>query len=300
MQTPGAKARSRALAVVIAAVLVLPAGVWAAKKGDHSGTKGKSETEAKKSEAGAVEKRRVPNRASGGPKKDTQSAVKDTAGRKDKGRQPPSTPAAPADPNQKPGVGHTEFSLNPIGPARPSEPNQDTVRVRDQGNSRGGLETAMPETATQPATNAAGSPGNANAAFAPAGKAVPSAASQTTLAAATASSAAALYNHNNSTMKFLPEGDTLRVLYDKPRDGLGSLGITPGTPLFEGKKTGPNTYAGEATTFSRTCGAAKFPVAGDVTGGRIVMRGQAPSRGSDCKVTGYRSETLVFEAKVRN
>ena len=107
---------------------------------------------------------------------------------------------------------------------------------------------------------------------------------------------AAVYSHNNSTMKFVPEGDTVRVVYDKPRDGLGALGIAPGTPLFVGKKTGPNTYAGEATTFSRKCGAAAYPVAGEASGGTVTLRGQKPVRGGDCNVSGYTSETLVFDA----
>ena len=131
----------------------------------------------------------------------------------------------------------------------------------------------------------------------------PPARSASTGAAAlvTGSTGAALtgakWSHNNSTMRVESQGGTMRVLYDQPKSGLAGLGIAPGTPLFDGKKTGANSYAGEATTFSKSCGPAKFQVAGDLSGDgrRLVLRGQKPERGSNCQVSGYRPETLSFE-----
>ena len=41
----------------------------------------------------------------------------------------------------------------------------------------------------------------------------------------------------------------------------------------------------------------KFPVTGEAEGGRIILHGQAPNRGPKCKVPGYRSEALIFDAK---
>ena len=152
------------------------------------------------------------------------------------------------------------------------------------------------------AAGAAAPSGAAAGTTAPAAAAVTRTAGPATTGAAAIAGGAAVaatavaYSHNNSTMKFVPDGDTVRVVYDKPRDGLGALGIAPGTPLFVGKKTGPNTYAGEATTFSRKCGAAAYPVAGEASGGTVTLRGQKPVRGGDCNVSGYTSETLVFDA----
>ena len=100
-------------------------------------------------------------------------------------------------------------------------------------------------------------------------------------------------------MRLVNEGENVRLLYEAPRSGLGDLGINPGTPLFNGRKTGANSYAGEATTFSKQCGGANFPVAGEATGngGHVVLRGQAPIRDGRCQVKGYRSETLVFDQR---
>ena len=166
---------------------------------------------------------------------------------------------------------------------------------------------ALDETAAKKRTPAAEGAGAANAvksagpaAPPPASSFAPNAAQMPAVAhvgTTAANAVAVLFSHNNSTMKFVPEGDTVRVVYDKPRSGLEGLGIKSGTPLFEGKKTGPNSYAGEATTFSRACGAAKFPVAGEAGGGVVTLRGQKPKRDGKCNVTGYTSETLVFEAQ---
>ena len=102
-------------------------------------------------------------------------------------------------------------------------------------------------------------------------------------------------------MRLVTEGLAARFLYEAPRSGLGELGIKPGTLLFDGKSTGGNSYAGEATTFSRQCGPATFAVAGEgsAEGNRVVLRGQAPNRDSSCQVSGYRSETLVFDLRQR-
>ena len=98
-------------------------------------------------------------------------------------------------------------------------------------------------------------------------------------------------------MRLVTEGDTVRLLYERPRTGLGDLGISAGMQLFNGRKTGPNSYAGQATTFSRQCGGANFAVAGESTnnGRRLVLRGQAPVRNGSCQVSGYRNENLIFD-----
>ena len=123
------------------------------------------------------------------------------------------------------------------------------------------------------------------------------AAAAATIATGSVAAAPALWRHNGSTMKAVYAGDTLRIAYDAPRSGLASLGIAPDTQLFQGRKTGSNTYAGDATTFSKTCGPANYPVSGEVAPDQrsVTLKGRAPARGANCQITSYRDETLVFD-----
>lgn len=245
------------------------------------------------------------------PKPEDREPTKTTKG----GGTPPATGTA--------GNGNNKaVTTTSVGPARPTGTGGDTVKTGGSGpsptGSRDGApalapaadaattdETARKRTTTSGEASAQPVSSAAKAAEPPATRSTSDAAPKTVSAAPTlaspavsgASTRATIYSHNNSTMKFVPDNDTVRVVYDKPRSGLDTLGIKSGTPLFEGKKTGPNTYAGEATTFSRNCGAAKFPVAGEVDGANVTLRGQKPVRGADCNVSGYTSETLVFQAK---
>lgn len=100
-------------------------------------------------------------------------------------------------------------------------------------------------------------------------------------------------------MNVVQEGETVKIIYEKPRSGLESLGIASGTPLFVGKQMGPTTYVGEATTFSKRCGVVTYPVSGvaEGDGTRLVLRGQKPERNEDCDVIGTKTETLSFELK---
>ncbi len=238
-------------------------------------------------------------------------------GTADGGPAKTSTGGAPAPPPASGGA-NKQITTTPVGPAR-SSGTTDTIKTGGTGPApspqSGGRDlppalapsaAAITDEAADPKrSGAAGAPKAAVGAANPAERAVseppPKSAAAAIAPAAVAvavaaAASAAVYRHNNSTMKFIPEGDGVRVIYDKPRGGLDALGIKAGTPLFEGKKTGPNSYAGEATTFSRNCGTAKFPVAGQSDGGVVTLRGEKPKRGGDCKVTGYSSETLVFEA----
>lgn len=123
------------------------------------------------------------------------------------------------------------------------------------------------------------------------------AAAAATIATGSTAAAPALWRHNGSTMKAVYAGDTLRIAYDAPRSGLASLGIAPDTQLFQGRKTGSNTYAGDATTFSKTCGPANYPVSGELAPDQrsVTLKGRAPARGANCQITSYRDETLVFD-----
>ena len=194
-----------------------------------------------------------------------------------------------------------------LAPGESASGDETTAKKRaapaEDAPAKAAVKTDNPAapSASKPAPDAAPNAAGATAATAPAAARVLAAPAPAAATAAVATGAAAAatvsYSHNNSAMKLVPDGDVVRLIYDKPRDGLEPLGIKPGTPLFEGKKTGANTSAGEATTFSRTCGTAKFPVAGEAQGGTVTLRGQKPVRDGDCKVSGYTGETLTFEAK---
>lgn len=102
--------------------------------------------------------------------------------------------------------------------------------------------------------------------------------------------------HNSSRMSLASSGNTLTIVYDKPRDGLAGLGIKPGTPLFKGTRDG-DKLSGEATTFTRHCGTRTYPVSGSLTndGHRVELHGEKPVLGGSCGVAGTTSETLVFD-----
>jgi hypothetical protein len=252
------------------------------------------------------------------------------------GRQSPGSTGPARDTGPDKTTGNKEFSGKPVGPARGSDQG-DTVKTgasrRDPepaklpaatddpddkpakrkpaqdavDPSKAAARTAKPDDTpapkqardSEPKAAASPAPATTRTLAAPAGAAGAAAVAAVAAVAATGTLAAnaPAYSHNNSTMKLVPEGDAVRLVYDKPKPGLEGLGIKAGTPLFEGKKTGDSTYAGNATTFSRACGTATFPVAGEASGGTVTLRGQKPVRDPDCKVTGYTSETLVFEAK---
>ena len=114
---------------------------------------------------------------------------------------------------------------------------------------------------------------------------------------------AAYWDHNRSVMRMATEAEAVQFIYEVPRGGLGDLGIRSGTLLFDGRNTGGNAYAGNVTTFSRQCGDLAFAVSGEATsdGNRLIVSGQKPNRDRNCRTSGYRNETLVFELRqVRN
>jgi hypothetical protein len=105
-----------------------------------------------------------------------------------------------------------------------------------------------------------------------------------------------LWTHNSSQMKVAVDGERVVIAYDKPRSGLGDLGINSGTPLFVGTRSG-SSWTGEATTFSSRCGERKFEVSGLQTSDskRVELRGRRPNLDGNCVASSYRDETLVFD-----
>lgn len=103
-----------------------------------------------------------------------------------------------------------------------------------------------------------------------------------------------LWNHNGSVMRLIANGAERRFLYEMPREGLSSVGVSRGTLLFQGRKAG-NSYSGTAYVFSQ-CGAQSYKVTGPVSDDQrqVTLVGRAPMLDGNCRVTRYRDDILVF------
>jgi len=111
----------------------------------------------------------------------------------------------------------------------------------------------------------------------------------------TAQKKSSFWNHNGSLMYLVADGATRRFYYERPRDGIGQVGVQYGTLLFEGRKDG-NTYSGTAFIFSSACGATPYQVSGTVSADdqQVTLYGQAPRLNDNCQIVGYREDKLVF------
>jgi hypothetical protein len=109
--------------------------------------------------------------------------------------------------------------------------------------------------------------------------------------------ASSYWEHNGSIVNLQDKGNGRWFYYHTPRSGLA---VQSGTLLFEGRKDG-STYAGTAYVFSPTCGKSGYPVKGVVSRDQTSIRlyGKAPRRDSNCNVTGYRNDELVFTYRSR-
>jgi hypothetical protein len=107
--------------------------------------------------------------------------------------------------------------------------------------------------------------------------------------------AVSYWSHNGSVIALTVDGAGRRFYYEAPRNGLQSIGVTPGTLLFSGRKDG-DRYSGTAFIFAPRCPPTPYEVSGSVSANdeQVTMYGQAPRVGADCRVTGYRADTLTF------
>jgi len=87
----------------------------------------------------------------------------------------------------------------------------------------------------------------------------------------------------------------MTFVYDAPREGLTSRGVTQGTVLFRGRRQG-DKYSGTAYIFTKSCGPQPYEVSGPVDSDDrgVTMFGKAPTVNSACEVTGGRDDTLRF------
>ena len=104
----------------------------------------------------------------------------------------------------------------------------------------------------------------------------------------------ALWLHNGSAMRLVANGPSREFLYEAPRPGLIERGVKNGTLLFKGTRSG-NAYKGTAYVFSK-CGALPYAVAGPVSEDQrqVTLKGDMPIPSSNCSITKYREDTLVF------
>lgn len=103
------------------------------------------------------------------------------------------------------------------------------------------------------------------------------------------------WTHNGSLMRLEADGAKRRFYYAAPRAGLKARGVTAGTLLFEGEKSG-DWYVGTAYVFSQNCGALAYQVEGPVAADQksVTMTGQAPKVDASCTVVGYKVDELTF------
>ena len=158
--------------------------------------------------------------------------------------------------------------------------------------------TSQPASVAVVSSSATPPPATQTVASAAAAGALPatSAAQTSKPATAAAQVQAGIWRHNGSLMRLETTESGQRILYETPREGLGSVKITPGTQLFIGTRS-LNEFKGQATTYSGRCPPRDYPVAGQMSEDqkRLVLRGQAPASGNNCEVSGSRDETLQFD-----
>ena len=102
------------------------------------------------------------------------------------------------------------------------------------------------------------------------------------------------YDHNGSLMEVMQCDNELVISYIKPKAVLLPYGVRNGTLLFEGDMYSQRSE-GTARLFSKKCGELKYQVEGHLGVNKIVLKGQAPKFDSQCRVVGYRPDTLVFD-----
>jgi hypothetical protein len=104
-----------------------------------------------------------------------------------------------------------------------------------------------------------------------------------------------IWDHNGSVMYLVANGSSRDVYYQKPRQGMLDAGARAGSLLFRGEVNN-GQYLGTAYIFNLHCGPIPFEVKGSVLGDneRIVLTGQAPRVGRDCRPYGSYTSNLEF------
>jgi hypothetical protein len=111
----------------------------------------------------------------------------------------------------------------------------------------------------------------------------------------TASPEPTIWDHNGSVMYLVANGSSREVYYQKPRAGMLDAGARSGSLLFRGEVNN-GQYLGTAYIFNLHCGPIPFEVKGPVLNDdeRIVLTGQAPRVGRNCRPSGSYTSNLEF------
>jgi hypothetical protein len=112
----------------------------------------------------------------------------------------------------------------------------------------------------------------------------------------TASAEPTLWDHNGSVMYLVANGPSREIYYQKPRTGMLEVGVRPGSLLFRGEIEN-GQYSGTAYIFNTHCGQIPFQVKGPIleNDGRIVLTGQAPRVGRNCRAYESAASSLEFK-----
>lgn len=104
------------------------------------------------------------------------------------------------------------------------------------------------------------------------------------------------WDHNGSVMSLVENGSSREFHYQTPRPGMVEAGAHSGSLLFRGRVDN-GQYSGTAYIFNPHCGAIPFQVTGTALDNdeRIVLTGQAPQVGRNCRVSGSVTSTLEFK-----
>jgi hypothetical protein len=109
-----------------------------------------------------------------------------------------------------------------------------------------------------------------------------------------------IWDHNGSVMYLVAKGSAREFYYQKPRAGMLDAGVRPGSLLFRGQ-VNSGQYLGTAYIFNFHCGPIPFEVKGPVLDDEhIVLTGQAPRVGRECRATGFHSSSLEFKRLKQN
>jgi hypothetical protein len=111
----------------------------------------------------------------------------------------------------------------------------------------------------------------------------------------TASPEPTTWDHNGSVMFLVENGSSREFHYQKPRPGMLEVGARPGSLLFRGQ-VDDGQYVGTAYIFNPHCGAIAFQVKGPILDNdeRIMLTGQAPQVGRNCRTYGSYTNSLEF------
>lgn len=105
---------------------------------------------------------------------------------------------------------------------------------------------------------------------------------------------------DGSLVGLVARGKRRAFVYSDPTRDLRRSGVRPGMDAFQGVND-QSFYTGTAFLYPQNCGKQSYDVAGPVrnSGRRVVLRGREPVFRSDCSISGYRAQTLVFEFQAK-